>query len=170
MIAEKIGIDQIDCRILDLIQKDPNLTHSQIANHVKRSQPTIGTRIKRLEQKGVLKYQAGINLKVADLCFARIELQTNNPEGTIELVNQCPFMLNAIQLYGNFNVSIFVVGLKFQDIDHIVNRHFRNDPEVVKVHIDIIVNVIDDFVLPIDLNLEYGEMNLQKICCEKCDC
>ena len=170
MIAEKIGIDDIDCMIMDLLQKNPNLTHTQIADYVKRSQPTIGTRIKKLEQKGVLKYQAGINLKVADLCFARIELQTNNPEYTIELVTHCPFMLNAIQLYGNYNVSIFVAGLSFQDIDHIVNRHFRNDPHVINVHIDVIVNCVEDFVLPLDFNFEQGELNLQKICCEKCDC
>ncbi|MFX1554025.1 MAG: Lrp/AsnC family transcriptional regulator, partial [Promethearchaeota archaeon] len=66
-MAEKIGIDEIDCKIMDLIQKEPSLTHTQIAEHVNRSQPTVGMRIKKLENLGVLKYQAGINIKVADL-------------------------------------------------------------------------------------------------------
>jgi len=74
-MAEKIGIDEIDCKIMDLIQKEPNLTHTQIAEHVNRSQPTVGMRIKKLENLGVLKYQAGINIKVADLYFARAEIQ-----------------------------------------------------------------------------------------------
>jgi DNA-binding Lrp family transcriptional regulator len=170
MISDKIGIDDIDCKIMDLIQREPNLTHTEIANHVNRSQPTVGMRIKKLESLGVLKYQAGINIKVADLCFARIEIQTKNPIKVIEIVKKCPFMLNAFRLSGNSNMSILVVGLTLKDLDQIVNLHFRNDPEVYDVHIDIISEVVNDFVLPIDLNLEYAEYTLGDNCCYKCNC
>ena len=170
MISEKMGIDQIDCRIMDLIQRAPHLTHTEIATHVNRSQPTVGMRIKKLENLGVLKYQAGINIKVADLCFARVEIQTNNPKEAIEVVKRCPFMLNAFRLSGNSNMSILMVGLSFKDIDLIVNRHFRNDPDVTAVHIDVISEVINDFVLPIDLNLDQGNLSLKNICCGKCNC
>lgn len=169
MISEKIGIDQIDCRIMELIQKAPNLTHTEIATHVNRSQPTVGMRIKKLENLGVLKYQAGINMKVADLCFARAELQTKNPKKVIEIVKRCPFMLNAFKLSGNANVSILMVGLSFKDIDHIINCHFRNDPNVIGVHIDIIADVVNDLVLPIDLNLEFGHLEIKSCCCGMCN-
>ncbi len=165
-----MGIDQIDCRIMDLIQRTPHLTHTEIATHVNRSQPTVGMRIKKLENLGVLKYQAGINIKVADLCFARVEVQTNNPKDAIEVVKRCPFMLNAFRLSGNSNISILMVGLSFKDIDLIVNRHFRNDPNVIAVHIDVISEVINDFVLPIDLNLDQGKLSIQNVCCGKCNC
>ena len=170
MISDKIGIDDIDCKIMDLIQRKPNLTHTEIANHVNRSQPTVGMRIKKLESLGVLKYQAGINIKVADLCFARIELQTNNPTKVIQIVKKCPFMLNAFRLSGDSNMSVLIVGLSLKDLDHIVNLHFRNDPDVQEVHIDIISEVVNDFVLPIDLNLEFGDYVLEKDCCLKCNC
>ncbi|MHA1885414.1 MAG: Lrp/AsnC family transcriptional regulator [Promethearchaeota archaeon] len=170
MISEKMGIDQIDCRIMDLIQRTPHLTHTEIATHVNRSQPTVGMRIKKLENLGVLKYQAGINIKAADLCFARVEVQTNNPKDAIEVVKRCPFMLNAFRLSGNSNISILMVGLSFKDIDLIVNRHFRNDPNVIAVHIDVISEVINDFVLPIDLNLDQGKLSIQNVCCGKCNC
>lgn len=170
MLSEKMGIDQIDCRIMDLIQKAPNLTHTEIATHVNRSQPTVGMRIKKLENIGVLKYQAGINIKVADLCFARAEIQTKNPRSAIDIVKVCPFMLNAFRLSGDSNVSILLVGLSFKDIDHIVNCHFRNDPNVINVHIDIIADVVNDMVLPIDLNLEYGQLQINNCSCGKCNC
>ena len=170
MLSEKMGIDQIDCRIMDLIQKAPNLTHTEIATHVNRSQPTVGMRIKKLENIGVLKYQAGIIIKVADLCFARAEIQTKNPGSAIDIVKVCPFMLNAFRLSGDSNVSILLVGLSFKDIDHIVNCHFRNDPNVINVHIDIIADVVNDMVLPIDLNLEYGQLQINNCSCGKCNC
>ncbi|MHA2474134.1 MAG: Lrp/AsnC family transcriptional regulator, partial [Promethearchaeota archaeon] len=144
--------------------------HTEIATHVNRSQPTVGMRIKKLENLGVLKYQAGINIKAADLCFARVEVQTNNPKDAIEVVKRCPFMLNAFRLSGNSNISILMVGLSFKDIDLIVNRHFRNDPNVIAVHIDVISEVINDFVLPIDLNLDQGKLSIQNVCCGKCNC
>ena len=156
MISEKMGIDTIDCQIMDLIQKAPNLTHTEIATHVNRSQPTVGMRIRKLEKLGVLKYQAGINIKVADLCFARVELQTKNPKKAIEIVKSCPNMINAFKLSGNANLSILLAGVDYKLIDNIFNIYFRNDPDVVKVHIDIIEDVVYDFVLPIDYSLVAG--------------
>jgi len=155
MLSEKMGIDEIDCQIMDLVQKKPHLTHAQIAEHVNRSQPTIGMRIKKLEKLGVLKYQAGITLKNRDLCFARVDIQTNNPLESFEMVKKCPFMLNAMKLSGDLNLSIFVVGLNLIVLERIVNFHFRRNPAVTKVQMELIVDVADDLVLPLTFNIEH---------------
>jgi DNA-binding Lrp family transcriptional regulator len=172
MISEKIGIDEIDCQIMELIQKAPNLTHTEIATHVNRSQPTVGMRIKKLEKLGVLKYQAGINIKVADLCFARIELQTKNPKKAIEIVKRCPSMINALRLSGDSTLSIFMASTSLKVLDNIVNVNFRNNPDVIKVHMDIIEDVVNDFVIPIDLNLGTDQLAFTKecCCCGECTC
>ncbi len=162
-----MGIDIIDCQIMDLIQKAPNLTHTEIATHVNRSQPTVGMRIRKLEKLGVLKYQAGINIKMADLCFARVELQTKNPRKAIEIVKNCRFMLNAFRLSGKSNISILIAALNYKDLDVVVNNHFRNNPDVISVHIDVIADVVNDFVLPIDLNFESEHLKLHNACCEE---
>jgi len=169
MISEKMGIDEIDCKIMDLIQREPNLTHTQIAEHVNRSQPTIGMRIKKLEKLGVLKYQAGINIRVADLYFARAEIQTKNPKKIFTIVRNCPFMLTAFRLSGDANISIILAGLSLKDLDHVVNHHLRGNPEITNVHMDIIEDVVSDFVLPIDLNFDYSKIDLEKYCCGKCE-
>ncbi|MFW9899992.1 MAG: Lrp/AsnC family transcriptional regulator [Candidatus Thorarchaeota archaeon] len=169
MISEKIGIDEIDCQIMDLIQKNPNLTHTEIAEHVNRSQPTVGMRIKKLEKLGVLKYQAGINIRVADLYFARAEIQTKNPAKIFHIVRNCPFMLTAFKLSGDSNISILLAGLSLKDLDHVVNHHLRGNPEIYEVHMDIIEDVVDDFVLPIDLNFDYTKIDLDKTCCGNCE-
>lgn len=166
VISEKMGIDDIDCQIMGLIQQEPNLTHTEIATHVNRSQPTVGMRIKKLEKLGVLKYQAGINMKEADLCFARVELQTKNPKNVIKTVKRCPFLLNAFRLSGKSNVSILAAGLTINDLDQVINRHFRNDPDVIRVQLDEIAEIANDLVLPMDLNLENGQIDLENHCCE----
>ena len=123
MESQVFNIDEIDKSIIELIQKEPMLTHTEIAKRVDRSQPTIGMRIRKLEKAGVLKFQAGINVKTMDLILARVEIQTLEPNETIELVKRCPYMLNAFRLSGTYNLSVLVVGSKLAHLDNVVNKH-----------------------------------------------
>ncbi|MFX1457019.1 MAG: Lrp/AsnC family transcriptional regulator [Promethearchaeota archaeon] len=154
MFREKMGIDEIDCQIMELIQKKPHLTHAQMAEYVKRSQPTIGMRIKKLIKFGVLKYQAGITLKNENLCFARVDIQTNNPQESLQMIKKCPYLLNAFSLSGNKNISILVVGLNLKALEQIVNHHFRTNPVITEVQMDIILDVAEDLVLPLNFNIK----------------
>ena len=157
MLSTQLKIDEIDCQIMDLVQRKPHLTHAQIAEHVKRSQPTIGMRIKKLEKMGVLKYQAGITLKNKSLCFARVDIQTKNPQESFDMVKKCPFMLNAFILSGNMNISILVVGLNLSVLERIINYHFRRNPAVSKVQMELIVDVAEDLVLPLNFNIAHTQ-------------
>jgi DNA-binding Lrp family transcriptional regulator len=157
MLNEKMGIDDIDCMIMDLIQSQPHLTHAQIAEHINRSQPTVGMRIKKLENLGVLKYQAGITLKNEDLCFARVDIQTNDPKTAFEMIKKCPFMLNAFRLSGTNNISILIVGLDFHFLEYITNFHFRRNPAVLKAKMELIVDVAEDLILPLNFNIEHTQ-------------
>ena len=89
-----------------------------------------------------------------DLILARVEIQTLEPNETIELVKRCPYMLNAFRLSGTFNLSVLVIGSKLAHIDEMVNNHFRKNPNVSSVYMDIITDVTNDFVLPFDFNFE----------------
>ena len=166
MMSEAFKMDEIDRKIIALVQEKPNLTHTQIAEKVDRSQPTVGMRIRRLEEQGVLQFQAGINLKAADMYFARVDVKTNNPSEIYELVQKCPFMLNAFRLSGNMEVSILMAGFSIEDIDKIVNTHLRSNPEVLMVSIDIITDIMKDFIIPFDFNLNKCECTLEHYCWE----
>ena len=170
MESQVFKIDEIDKSIIELIQKEPMLTHTEIAKRVNRSQPTIGMRIRKLEKAGVLKFQAGINVKTMDLILARVEIQTSKPNETTELVKHCPYMLNAFRLSGTFNLSVLVIGSKLAHIDEMVNNHFRKNPNVSSVYMDIITDVTNDFVLPFDFNFESCSLNSNSNgqCCGKC--
>jgi len=162
-------MDAIDRRIIQLVQEEPNLTHTEIAKKVNRSQPTVGMRIRKLEESGVLQFQAGINMKMAGLSFARVEVQTLNPQKIIKLVQGCPYMLNAFRLSGDTNISILIAGNKLSTLDKIVNYHFRNNPAVSSVSMDIITEIVNDFVLPIDLSFVCCDGERKECCCKQCE-
>ena len=169
MMSEVLKLDEIDRQIIHLVQEQPNLTHTQIAKQVNRSQPTIGMRIRKLEEIGVLQFQAGINIKAADMYFARIEIQSNFPEEIYEIVENCPFMLTAFRISGDFNVSVLLTSFSLDDIEKIVNYHFRDNPSVKKVITEIITDVMTDFIVPIDFNFSHCQCKLKDHCWDPTD-
>ena len=170
MIDSILDIDEIDKNIIELIQQEPTLTHTEIAKKINRSQPTIGMRIRKLESNGVLKFQAGIDVRNLDLILARVELQTLEPDNVLKLARNCPYMLNALRLSGTSNISIFMASNKLSHIDNIVNNHFRKNPNVLSVHLDIITDAIQDFVLPFSFDFDKCTMQASGECCGLCKC
>jgi DNA-binding Lrp family transcriptional regulator len=162
-------IDDIDKSIIKLIQREPTLTHTEIAKKVNRSQHTIGMRIRKLESSGILKFQAGVNLKTMDLILARVELQTLKPQEILDTVKKCPYMLNAFRLSGSSNISILIVSNHISDLDRIINQHFRSNPDVSSVQMDIITDVVNDFVLPFDFNFAKCGHTKDGKCCGACN-
>jgi Lrp/AsnC family transcriptional regulator len=155
MITSDYEMDEIDKQIVELIQQDPGLTHSSIAEKIHRSQPTVGSRIKKLENSGILQFQAGLNMKNIDYYFAKVELQTLNPVRLIELINRCPYLIHGFKTSGDMNFLIIIANQNFKALDRIVNYHFRNDPDIINVKVEIITEIINDFVVPVYLETGY---------------
>ena len=168
MISEKLKLDEIDRQIITLIQEDPNLTHTQIAEKINRSQPTVGMRIKKLEKEGILQFQPGINFKKVDLFLATVELNTKKPDEILEMARYCPFMLNAFRLSGEHNICILLASSKLEKLDKIVNYHFRNNPDVLSTSMEIVTEIAKDFILPVDFDSELHDPTEEDGCGPKC--
>lgn len=168
MISEKLKLDEIDRQIISLVQENPALTHTEIATKINRSQPTVGMRIKKLEKSGILQFQPGINFRKVDLFLATVEIQTKNPEEIIDMARFCPFMLNAFRLSGAHNVCILLASSKLEKLDSIINYHFRNNPDISSVSMEIIIDIAKDFILPIDFDSEEHNPSMENGCGDKC--
>lgn len=166
MITETLKIDNIDKKIMELIQIKPTITHTKISKEVDRSQPTVGLRIKKLEDKGAIDYQAGINLKRAPLQVVRIDLQTNDPHQFLDLVKICPFMFNAYKLSGKKNISLTIAIKDIKFLDKIINLHFRNNEAVKNLSVHFITDMANDLVLPINLDYDGCDFDLKSVCIE----
>ena len=152
--AKKLKLDDIDRKIITLIQNDPNITHSEIAQRVERSQPTIGMRLKKLTNSGVLKIQAGLNFKTVDIFLAFVYLKTDEPEQVMSQALHCPFMMNAYKTSGEFNIILLLASPNLEKLDGLVNSHFRNKPEIHSAKMEIILDIAKEFILPINLDLQ----------------
>jgi DNA-binding Lrp family transcriptional regulator len=153
MIGKNFELDNIDQQIISLIQKDPNITHTEIAKYIDRSQPTVGIRLRKLQERGAFFIQPGVNFKMVDnLSIVKVKLNTKDPDKVFELSRCCPFILNCFRHSGDYNISLFMAGPTLDYIDAILNHHFRADEITNKVQMEVMLDMAKDFILPIDLN------------------
>jgi DNA-binding Lrp family transcriptional regulator len=156
--------DEVDKNIIEVVQNQPTITQTDIAKKVDRSQPTVGMRVDRLEKMGRLQFQAGLNLKIADLVYAQVEVETKNPEKVLDVVENCPLMVNAFRLSGSRNISIIIVSNKISHLDKVVNYNFRDSSWVNNVEIKIITEILEDFIMPVDQNVEKCDCDIKESC------
>ena len=168
MLSERLKLDDIDRQIISIVQEDPNITHTDIAERINRSQPTVGMRIKKLEKSGILVFQPGINFKKVNLFLATVEVKTKDPDELMEMAKCCPFMLNAFRLSGEHNISILLASSKLDKLDNIINYHFRKNPDIGSVSMEIVTDIAKDFILPIDFDSEDHNPTIEDGCGERC--
>ena len=151
-------IDNIDKRIIEILQKNPNITHSQIAKNLERSQPAIGARIKKLSEKGILATQIGVDfskdLVSSSLNLVKIEMSITSPQIVFDMVDSCPYIINALKLSGDYNIMIFMACSSLKRLDIILDKHFINKDYVRKIKMDLITDFAAPFILPVDFTIE----------------
>ena len=151
---EILGIDDDDYKIIEMIEKNPDITHSKIAQEIEKSQPAVGARIIKLERKGLLTKQVGFNIKKVDLKVAIVFVSTKDVEVIVHKIENCPFINHAFKISGEFNLLCFVAASNLQTIEKLVDLCFRKDPNVINVKTNILIDSVHDFVIPIDFQIE----------------
>ncbi|MFW9937879.1 MAG: Lrp/AsnC family transcriptional regulator [Candidatus Thorarchaeota archaeon] len=151
---ELLDIDDDDYKIIQMIEKDPDITHSEIAREIEKSQPAVGARIIKLERKNLLTKQVGFNIKKVDIKTAIVFISTKDVESIVEKVRNCPFINHAFKISGEFNLLCFIAASDLQTIEKLVDICFRKDPNVINVKTNILIESIHDFVVPIDFKIE----------------
>ncbi len=151
---EILGIDASDKKIIEMIEKDPDITHSAIATEIEKSQPAVGARIIKLERKHLLTKQVGFNIKKVDIKVAIVFISTKDVETIVAKIENCPFINHAFKISGEFNVLCFIAASDLQTIEKLIDLCFRRDKNVINVKTNILIESIHDFVVPIDFQIE----------------
>jgi len=151
---EILSIDDDDKKIIEMIEKDPDITHSNIAKEIEKSQPAVGARIIKLERKHLLTKQVGFNVKKVDIKVAIVFISTKDVDIIIEKINDCPFINHAFKISGEYNLLCFISASDLKTIERLIDLCFRRDPNVLNVKTNILIESIHDFVVPIDFSIE----------------
>ena len=151
---EILSIDDDDKKIIEMIEENPDITHSDIAKEIEKSQPAVGARIIKLERKNLLTKQVGFNVKKVDIKVAIVFVSTKDVDVIVEKIKECPFINHAFKISGEFNLLCFISASDLQTIERLIDLCFRRDPNVLNVKTNVLIESIHDFVVPIDFQIE----------------
>lgn len=166
---DSIGLDDKDRKIAALFETNPDISQIEIAEQVGLSQPTVGARINKLKQSGVISDLVGMNLMKVGLKLAKVDVTTKN---SIEIVNkfkQCPYFANGLVVSGKENLCLFFIAEDISTIEAIVDKHIRSNPSVMDVDLGIVITTVSDLVLPVKLDSKKDELTPCGLDCSKCD-
>ena len=161
-------IDRTDKRIISLLMENPDISQSEIASHLKMSQPAIYTRIRRLKNRGIINSLVGINLKKTELHIAKIEITVKDPQKITNFFSKCPMCLNGLVTSGKHNVCLFLISEKLRAIESCVDHNIRKNPEVSDVEFNVVINPMKDWIASLKIYPEKLEKSpCGKICSKR---
>lgn len=153
-IVSKV-LDNVDLRILDLLQKDAQLSNLELSKRVNLSAPAVHARIKRLESEGYIKKQVAIlnheKLGFDLLCFVFMSTNLHQAEklealeGTLESIKE---VLECHCLTGEYDYLLKVACKDRKELEMFIRK--LNELGITKIQTSLALRGIkDSTVLPI---------------------
>jgi len=132
-----MALDNIDLRILSLMQTKANLSVAQIAEEVNLSQPPCWRRIKKLEAKGYIdgrvtmlnRKQLGLNIVV----YTEVKLTSNGRQEVDKFedeISSFPEVAECYAMLGRSDYLLRIVAKDMDDYDRFFRDHLSKIPGV----------------------------------------
>ena len=132
-----MALDNIDLRILSLMQTKANLSVAQIAEEVNLSQPPCWRRIKKLEAKGYIdgrvtmlnRKQLGLNIVV----YTEVKLTSNGRQEVDKFedeISSFPEVAERYAMLGRSDYLLRIVAKDMDDYDRFFRDHLSKIPGV----------------------------------------
>jgi len=149
-----VKIDNINKKILFLLQRDARITYKEIAAELKRSETTIRDRIKAMERVGIIQgYTALIDKTALGLnFFAMIFANPNSSDLDIitDKIKKVKNVLRVYQISGHHRIAIFMVSPSYKELKKIIKSQLipigLKDEEIVTV-----LEADREFISPLEI-------------------
>lgn len=148
-------LDQIDVQILDILQRQADLSNTEIAKRVSLSSPAVHTRTKRLENEGYINQHVAIlnqeKLGFDLLCFIFISTNLHQAEELNKLeraLERMPEVLECQCITGEYDYLLKVANRNRKDLQAFIRK--LNELGVTKIQTNLALREVKySTVLPI---------------------
>lgn len=162
-------LDDKDKVILEVLEKSPEISQNEIAKKIGLSQPSVGARIKKMKQMGIINYIYGVNMKEPGLYIIKVDVKCRQPREILKLFEGCPFFLNGFIIAGNRNLTLMFIGEDLSTLEAIVDQHIRPSSDVHDIDVGIMVRAERDTVVPMKIRVEHADRPSCNSICDQCD-
>jgi len=149
-------LDNLDLKIINILQDDGRASITELAKKVESSRPTVTNRLKKLMDDELVTIKGGLNLIKIGFKMACIGLEIINDDTRKEVehhLRNCPRVLSISRIPEKANIHINMWG----EDDHTINstiESFRDIPNVDIIYTHYLGTPIHGNIL---INLEPGK-------------
>ncbi|MCX7708282.1 MAG: Lrp/AsnC family transcriptional regulator [Clostridia bacterium] len=139
-------MDNIDVKILKLLQKNARITASDISNEINLSVPAVSDRLKKLEASGIIQQHTTIinprkmNKDLTAMMFISLE-RPKFTDKFLEFVNQENDILECHYIAGDFDYVLKIVTENTFSLEQLLNR-IKSVPGVQKTRTIVVLSSV----------------------------
>jgi DNA-binding Lrp family transcriptional regulator len=141
--------DELDEAILQILQADGRISNVELAGQVNLSPPAVHARLKRLEQKGIIRQYVALldreRIGFDMLCFVNVSLQLHQPEHVENFKRQIlalPQVLECHHLTGEFDYLLKIVVRNRKDLEKFVVNQLTPIPGIARIYTSLVLTEI----------------------------
>ncbi len=156
-------MDEIDRKLLELLQIDGKKTLQELADAVNRPKTTIASRIKRLEEKGyIMGYKAVVNpflLGYQVLAFVMASVRRGEAKGekplqevlAEKILSDCsgkgdlPFVEEAYIITGPYDLLLKVWARDIKQLSSFLVSYLASMPDIQRTETLMVLEIVDDW-------------------------
>jgi len=151
-------INEIDAKILNIIQKDARITNAEIARQVGLAPSAVLERIRKLEERGVIQSYAA-KVAPAEVGFnltAFVAVRTHECcSETDKFLAEIPEVLEVHDVAGEDSYLLKVRAKSTEDLARLLRERLKNVPNVASTKTTIVLQTIKETIaLPIEESVE----------------
>ncbi len=142
-------LDELDQRILDELQRDARVANAELARRLNLSPPAVHARVKRLEERGILRGYVALldreRLGFDMLCFIQISLQLHQVEQVSHFratIQQIPEVLECHHVTGEYDYLLKIVVRNRQELERLIMEKLTPIPGVARIHTSLVFSEI----------------------------
>jgi Lrp/AsnC family leucine-responsive transcriptional regulator len=145
----KTGLDDLDRRLLGSLQKDARRSSAELARELKLSGPGLQKRLRKLEDRGVIRGYATVVDREAVgldlLCFIHIMLAHHRPDSIKRFpdrIRKMPEVLECHFLTGEFDYLLKVVVADHEELEKFLFERLMKVSGVDRTRTSIVVKEV----------------------------
>ena len=142
-------VDELDRRLLELLQEDARRPTADLARKLKLSGPGLQKRLRKLETRGVIRRYATVVDREAVgldlLCFVHIMLAHHRPDSIRRFPDRIKSMREVLEchfLTGEFDYLLKVVVASHEELEKFLFERLMKVPGVDRTRTSIVVKEV----------------------------
>ena len=136
-------LDALDHKIVDKLARDARISNRAIAAELGVTEGTIRTRIKRLQNEGLIQFTVVTDFRMAgspNLCMLGIDADPSRVAELAERLRQMPELSCVILMLGRFNLLAMGLFTNIEQLNDVVTEKIRTLEGVRRVETSISVH------------------------------